>query len=183
MSSTPEAPELPLITKPFRIIYGRGRFPIRQKRPDGTYGCRGCGGKIGKGRRTWCSSECANRYDPGLVLIAVRARDKGICALCGFDHHKAVKEWRSTEPKKPRYEDRNIYLPEQDRILLTEYYRNHNLWLSSRPKNLRPEYDHIVPFSEGGLTVLENMRTLCYSCHKKLTAEWRRKKANKNGSS
>jgi 5-methylcytosine-specific restriction endonuclease McrA len=39
------------------------------------------------------------------------------------------------------------------------------------------EYDHIVPFSEGGLTVLENMRTLCRQCHKKRTAAWRRERA------
>lgn len=46
-------------------------------------------------------------------------------------------------------------------------------------KRTRPtwECDHIVPFSEGGVTVLENMRTLCVDCHKKRTAEWRKRRA------
>jgi 5-methylcytosine-specific restriction endonuclease McrA len=33
----------------------------------------------------------------------------------------------------------------------------------------RPEYDHIIPFSKGGNTILENMRTLCTPCHKAVT--------------
>jgi 5-methylcytosine-specific restriction enzyme A len=33
--------------------------------------------------------------------------------------------------------------------------------------------DHIIPFSEEGDTSLDNMRTLCVPCHKKITKEWR----------
>lgn len=36
------------------------------------------------------------------------------------------------------------------------------------------EYDHIKPFSEGGLTIIENIRTLCINCHKKRTLNWRK---------
>jgi 5-methylcytosine-specific restriction endonuclease McrA len=43
----------------------------------------------------------------------------------------------------------------------------------------RPEFDHIVPFCEGGLTVLENMRTLCHDCHTKRTADWHKERAEK----
>ena len=39
--------------------------------------------------------------------------------------------------------------------------------------NNRLEADHIKPFSEGGITHLSNMRTLCSKCHKKRTAFWR----------
>lgn len=42
--------------------------------------------------------------------------------------------------------------------------------------SLREEYDHIIPFSEGGLTVLENMRTLCSPCHNQRTREWKKAK-------
>lgn len=41
----------------------------------------------------------------------------------------------------------------------------------------RPEYDHIIPFSKGGGTVVENMHTLCSGCHAKVTAEFARKRA------
>lgn len=34
-----------------------------------------------------------------------------------------------------------------------------------------------VPFSEGGPTTLENMRTLCRPCHVEVTAMWRKAKA------
>ena len=39
-------------------------------------------------------------------------------------------------------------------------------------KRSNREYDHIKPFSEGGLTILSNMRTLCKRCHKKVTRHW-----------
>ena len=46
-------------------------------------------------------------------------------------------------------------------------------------KVARWECDHIVPFSEGGLSVVENCRVLCVPCHKKRTAEHRRSKKTK----
>jgi 5-methylcytosine-specific restriction endonuclease McrA len=49
-----------------------------------------------------------------------------------------------------------------------DLYPDWRAWRRAKPK--KPEYDHIVPFSEGGLTVLENMRTLCRPCHKARTA-------------
>lgn len=39
------------------------------------------------------------------------------------------------------------------------------------------EYDHIVPFSEGGGTVDENMQALCMSCHRAKTKAWHAEKA------
>jgi len=34
---------------------------------------------------------------------------------------------------------------------------------------LRIEYDHIIPFSEGGLTEVENGQPLCVNCHQRKT--------------
>lgn len=140
---------------PFQIQYGRSRFPIRHKRADGTFGCRGCGGDIPKGRRTWCSSACIEKHEPRAVLEAVRKRDKGVCQKCSFDIKAARNEWNALRPS------RNWWTPE------------YSAWLREEPKE---EYDHIIPFSEGGLTVLENMRTLCHNCHVQVTTEWRRSK-------
>lgn len=36
--------------------------------------------------------------------------------------------------------------------------------------------DHIIPHSEGGEFVLENLRTLCVPCHKERTKQWHRAK-------
>lgn len=139
----------------FRIIYGRGRFPIRQRREDGTWGCRGCGSAIPKGRLTWCSTACKKRFEPSFVISAVRHRDNGICQRCGFDCAGALKDWQREYWKKQSWTERQ------------------EMRLNKPPA---AEYDHIVPFSEGGLTVLENMRTLCGSCHHAVTKEWRQRK-------
>ncbi len=141
-----------------KITYDRNRFPKRQKREDGTWGCRGCGGEIPKGRRTWCSRECDQRFNPASVLIEVRKRDNGVCAICGLDSKEQKKRWMS---EKPDY--------------IKTGWESHQRWLRDCPKI---NYDHIVPFSEGGMTVLENMRTLCEPCHKKRTKEWHKQRKN-----
>lgn len=90
-----------------------------------------------------------------MVLAAARKRDKEVCALCGWDYRKAYREWEAMETVSG----------------LT--------WLAWQDRMPRPvEYDHIVPFSEGGLTVLENIRTLCHDCHVRVTSDWRWRKAN-----
>jgi len=132
----------------FVIKYDRARFPEQQLRPDGTWGCRGCGGAIPKGRHSWCSDPCYNRYCPRMVMAAVRQRDHDICSACGRDCKAERAEWKSRR-----------WDPD---------------WLKRKPP--RAEYDHIIPFSEGGLTVLENMRTLCALCHKAETNKWRKQK-------
>ena len=133
-------------------IYSKSRFP-KQIAP-GT--CRGCHGVITAPRRkTWCGDPCKKKYDPYWVKKAVIARDKHICQMCSTDIHAAHLAWRRARP-----------------ITGLEFAA----WRRSRPKE---EYDHIIPFSEGGATVVENMRTLCGACHKKRTAEWRAQKAKK----
>jgi 5-methylcytosine-specific restriction endonuclease McrA len=135
-------------------IYSKSRFP-KQIAP-GT--CRGCHGPITAPRRkTWCSEECKRRYDPYWVKRTVMARDKHICHMCGADIGAERLAWYRERP--PRYPFDN--------------------WLAWRRREPREEFDHIVPFCEGGATVVENMRTLCSSCHKKRTAEWRKSKAVK----
>ena len=144
------------MSEPFKIKYDRNRFPIRQRREDGTLGCRGCGAAIPKGRKTWCSKACVDRYDPFRVLVAVRKRDGDVCQLCGLDCRKAKAHWLRQKPS---------------------HYTRDTTWDEWRwKKPPAAEYDHILPFSEGGLTVLENMRTLCAHCHRAVTAAWRKKR-------
>ncbi|OQA09469.1 MAG: HNH endonuclease [bacterium ADurb.Bin374] len=133
-------------------VYSKHRFP--KQIALGT--CRGCHSVITAPRRkTWCSDACKKLYDPYWVKKAVVARDKHICQMCGTDIRAAYLAWRRAKPA-------GTYLQEE--------------WRKARP---REEYDHIVPFSEGGTTVVGNMRTLCSACHKKRTAEWRKAKKEK----
>lgn len=140
--------------KPYQITYNRSRFPECKKREDGTFGCRGCGGDIPKGRLTWCSKKCCDTFHPAFVISNVRKRDNEICALCNRDMKVQKRDWMKL---KPDYRQSG--------------WAVHQQWLRECPN---VNYDHIVPFSEGGMTVLENIRTLCEPCHKKRTKDWHR---------
>lgn len=117
----------------------KSRFPELRRDANGRFLCRGCGGDVPKGRRTWCGSECNEKHNPFFVNRAAWERDGGKCRGCGDQ--------------------------------LTRVRRGMFIKLV--------EYDHIIPFSEGGKTVLENIQCLCRECHKKKTAEWRRSKRKK----
>lgn len=156
----------------FQIKYNRSRFPIQQKREDGTLGCRGCGAAIPKYRRTWCSQKCMDKFHPACVIFAVKQRDKGICQECGQDTKALQTEWQKLKPEYPTV----FYNSPEGQVAFAAYYTKQQEWKRNRPA---PEYDHIIPFSEGGLTVLENMRTLCSGCHKKRTRAWHSERRNK----
>ena len=144
----------------FKIVYGRGRFPIQQKRPDGTLGCRGCGGEIPKGRKSWCSRECYDTFDPARVVAKAKQRDKEICCICGYNRKDAYAEYLK------RCFDNKCH--------------SNSAYARVRMQYPAPiEYDHIKPFSEGGLTVLENIRSLCSECHKRRTKHWHKERGQK----
>ena len=131
-------------------VYSRNRFP--KQIAKGT--CRGCHGVItDPRRRTWCGDPCKKKYDPYWVKKAVIARDKHICQLCGRDMGEERRQWRRMKP--------NWFTATSSAL---------RAWARAKP---REEYDHIIPFSEGGPTLVENMRTLCTACHKQRTKEWR----------
>ena len=132
---------------------GVSRFPARKLRPDGTYGCRGCGGDIPRGRRTWCSQACKERHDPYWVKIEVAARQRGICDRCGL---QLRMPWRAFK--------RMTSAP---------------LWMTFKELMRRlptGEYHHVVPHCEGGAGTADNIQLLCRDCHKAVTAEWRKRK-------
>lgn len=133
-------------------VYDTGRFP-KQLVPKH---CRGCHQPVPKGRHSWCGDECFNKFHPVMVRRAVDLRDKKVCQLCGLDVPVALKAWKLSRPPF-KFGDETW-----------------QAWRRSKPK---VEYDHTVPFAEGGLTVLTNMRTLCVPCHRKVTKEFAAKRA------
>ncbi len=129
------------------------------KGPNGRNLCRWCNLEVPPGRSTFCSEWCVNewrlRSDPGYLREQVFARDRGVCALCGVET-EAV--WRTIRRARGAGRER----------MLVEWgirgTRRKSLW----------DADHIVPVSEGGGECdLDNMRTLCLKCHRKVTAALR----------
>ncbi len=60
---------------------------LRESLGRKTGECTWCGGKIKNGRRRWCSRECEKEgyLRCGQWQFEVEQRDKGVCAICGFD--------------------------------------------------------------------------------------------------
>ena len=142
--------------RPPRIMPGgRARTDELPKGDNGRALCRWCNLEVPKGRLTFCSEWCVNewrlRSDPGYLRDQVFERDKGFCAGCGLDcekEHRRVKRLRGAA-RVQAWAQWGLK-PNQRR----------SLW----------DADHILPVAEGGGECdLENMRTLCLTCHREAT--------------
>lgn len=147
---------------------------VSSKRPRGPNGrqlCRKCNVEVPKGRITFCSEECIHewklRTQPGYVRDQIRKRDHGICVICKVD---------TIELKKNFFEPNVSSL--YNRMCRPEQYRKAKELGYSPARNEWWDADHIVPVCEGGGECgLDNYRTLCQPCHKKVTAELSAKRA------
>jgi len=161
-----------------RISSTRAGFVDDSKRQP----CRWCG-KLPEGkRRTFCSDACVHehklRTDPQYQARHVLERDHGVCAICGRDcvsERERLREFRA-RVRRDRFGERARWLPDHwvgdresayadecERIGLPVHLRSlcRRLW----------EMDHVVPVVEGGGDCgLENLRTLCWACHRAETA-------------
>jgi hypothetical protein len=85
-------------------------------------------------------------------------RDKGICNICNLDTKLIAREALLLVGN-----DRNVFL------------QNHNISLKRKIWKVKHggglwDADHILAVKDGGgLCGLENIRTLCIPCHKKIT--------------
>jgi len=129
--------------------------------PSGRPLCRKCGSEIvkGSGRRTFCGDACVVewkiRTQPDFAAERVHARDKGVCLTCSRDCDALHRKIRVTKRAARERRMAELGLPE---YLL----RRRRYW----------EVDHITPVVEGGGSCgLENLRTLCWECHRKATRE------------
>lgn len=98
-------------------------------------------------------------------------RDHGICAVCGVDC-EFIK--RIAWVLQRRGDGDAMWLVKvawgfEGSSLGGPWFIPRTLW----------EADHVVPLVEGGTNDLENYRTLCIPCHRRVTAElaYRRSKA------
>ena len=131
--------------------------------------CRFCSSVVLPPRRTFCSKECVHewsvRSSSSYARRHVKKRDKGVCAGCGANTEairlnlkKILRECRVAGDLS-QFHELTAQLEIKDAVY--KAFRAHSLW----------EADHIVPVSlGGGCCGLENLRTLCWKCHRKETA-------------
>lgn len=154
----------------YRRLIAESQLPTG---PNGRRLCRFCQTEVPRGRRTFCSDRCVKEYrirSSGAALrAAVYERDRGVCALCGRDCAALEQElWRLRERRWQSDQDMERYQARLRELALSPYQLH--VW----------EADHIVPVAEGGGECgLENIRTLCIWCHRKVTAELRRRLADR----
>lgn len=141
--------------------------------PNGRRLCRWCSTEVPKGRVTFCKQICVDEYNlrrsPAAQRHAVYCRDQGVCADCGFDagklerilkHAQYSDTWRSNHHP--------AYYWKRDLLRQIGLVPDQSLW----------EAAHIVEVVDGGGECgLDNLRTLCRECHKRKTAESRRRRA------
>ena len=90
--------------------------------------------------------------------------EKGVCVLCNRDMHALYQRYCRLSPADRVQECMSIELTMNDSLLQTP---NEGMFWQA---------DHILPVSEGGgECTLENIRTLCTSCHQKETTALRRR--------
>ena len=165
------------------VLVGRGGA-IRLNNPHSQWvkgTCTWCGAVVPKGRRSWCSQACVDRFKVTTVdgqHAAVEERDRGTCALCCLDTARfrvVVSRWLNVFGI-----DRQTgrYWPDVRRRL-AQALTAHGLPTSERSvahlwgaRVIWWDMDHAIPIVDGGHPcALENLRTLCYWCHQRETSE------------
>lgn len=128
------------------------------KGPNGRNLCRWCRTEVAGRRRTFCSDFCVHQWRLRSSVTYLRQcvweRDRGICALCGFD---AARE--RLRVMRLRFAQR-----------MQELKRLQGMGVAPKGRKSWWDADHIVPVVEGGDSNLENVRTLCRLCHREVTA-------------
>jgi 5-methylcytosine-specific restriction protein A len=132
------------------------------KTEDGLPCCRWCNKGVMKPRRTLCSAECEHqlklRISGRYLRDCVYLRDKAICSICNTDTKLIAKQAIQLDGS-----ERELYLKDNSISL------KRKIWIRKHGGGLW-DADHIIPVKDGGgLCGLENLRTLCIPCHKKIT--------------
>lgn len=130
--------------------------------------CRWCHCEVPSRRRCWCSDECLELYrletDWNFIRSHVLQRDGGVCARCGCDVNKL---------KQRLFQAAGRF---QATKILRRMGFNSGMELF--------QVDHIQPRILGGTNSLDNLRTLCVPCHKRVTAKLANNRSqNRNGNS
>ena len=147
--------------------------------PDGRKLC-GCGcGKVPEGRRTvWASRECNEAWLLRWHLRAQRnfvfARDGGKCQLCGCLPEQLRAEtrsgfgWSYCKTAAENQAARDAAVARWVVAAAEGWPRTSRVWW---------EMDHVIERADGGVDSVDNLRVVCYRCHKRKSAEARSARA------
>lgn len=171
----------PPVKKSTRNKYSRRLSVKKQERSKecfdshGNRLCRFCQNRVHPPRRTFCSDECVHewkiRSDTKYMRSQVYERDLGICSMCNVD-----TRYTKIHIENFKRSLRNGAITVESFI---ETIKNFNITSKESEKSLW-HADHIKPvFLGGGQCGLDNIRTLCVSCHKSVTKKSRLAKRNK----
>lgn len=161
--------------------------------------CRWCGQPVPKGRRSWCSDGCVTAFQieawPSTARTAVAKRDHEVCRLCGRDCGR-ISRYIEAILANPLASHKKNWDYATERYIVTDpdpsLARRRKRWVNllrrlkmtvSHPWDPKVvvrhywEADHIVPVVRGGHNTLDNLRTLCRSCHRRETARLSRERA------
>ena len=145
--------------------------------PNGRRFCRWCHKEVSKGRLTWCSDACVEEFsiraNAAHLQRRIMERDHGICVACGLDCDFIVRiRWRLIgKGAYGRYGGGCADANEAVRVLVAAALRLPEIDTETARQRTIWEADHVVPVHlGGGCCGLDNYRTLCWSCHKDVTA-------------
>lgn len=142
--------------------------------------CRRCRGIVAPPRLSWCSQSCVDAFlfekHQAVRRAKVKERDHGVCAECGLDTKAFGAFLRRLEKATWRRAGRG-------RICASQFLRARQIRTDLRIPAHRFDdlwdADHIVPQVEGGPQTMENLRTLCLWCHRRVTAELQARRAQR----
>lgn len=153
--------------------------------------CRGCGGEIPKGRRSWCGDACIEAWTLLHWWPKARAKrietDDGRCQKCGL---AAVALQEAAEELRHRLLDWHRWTKNSSgwradawKAVSSQLYAagfpvTVGLFGSNFTRSF-VEVDHIHAQADGGDHQQQNLRTLCLPCHKERTKAQARERAER----
>ena len=155
-------------------------LPSFRKDKFGCYLCRLCKKPCLETDPHWCSEECLRKYllisDGAYVRGQLFERDRGICSECGVNAHQLNEALAVLKDDLLHPLLMTIH-PMIVTTMRSEGWSN----IKVRGRGCYPdaiehsscwEADHIQSVAEGGGQCgLENYRTLCVVCHKKMSSK------------
>lgn len=148
-------------------------FPWKPRDAEGYWLCRYCGKRINAGNRyrAWCSDKCREaayvECSPSALAYAVQRRDRGVCAECGLNTRALEIILAKLHKGAPARQLYDFVAAALVRRGFNGGHAFYGWWVSETLWNAH----HVVPVAEGGSNKLDNVVTLCVSCHKKVHAK------------